>query len=313
MIEFFLDPTVWIAIAMLVGLELALGVDNLIFVSSILAQVPEEQRATARRFSITISVLVQIVLLYLFLEIIGVERTAFSLAGWTPSWSELACLAGGLFLVYKAVSELYLHSEGIERPAGSNQTIERSFLGGIAQVAALSAVLSVDTVITAVGITRSAWAIVIAILLTSAALYFASGPITAFISKHRSIRVLALAFLLLVGGSIISEGLGAPVGPVLLYSVFAAGAAILLLTKLREHFETGRETTAASADQREEPVLEPITQSIDVAETEITVIDEPVALEETAPPVQQSAPKRRSPRRKSSSRPSPHRKGNVIS
>lgn len=307
MIEFLFDPVFWATVAMLVGLELALGVDNVVFLSLQLAQLPEHQRAQARRFGLAISVLVQIILLYLMIWMTGVDRVAFTVAGWSPSWSQLAVLAGGSFLIYKGVSELHLYSEGKSRTAPElpGGLIERTFLAVLIQVAAINAVLSVDTIITAVGITRSVGTIVIAILATTAINYFASGFLTSFIARHRSIRALALALLIVVGGSLIAEGLGVAIEPLLLYAVFGGGTAVLAAIKLGEKMQTGQEDVSVTAATRAEPIIEPIVEPEALPADEINAPIEVVALEEPVQPVQKSAPKRRSQRRKASSKVKP--------
>lgn len=304
MIEFLLDPAFWATLAILVGLELALGVDNVVFVSLIMARVSEEQRVRARRIGLAVSALVQIVLLFVMLWIVGIDRTAFSMAGWSPSWSELAFLAGGLFLVYKAVSELHFHVEhGARAVSVPPETApELPFASAIVQVAAINAVFSVDTIITAVGITRSVEAIVIAILLTTAIIYFSTGPISAFIARHRSVRALALAFLLMIGGSLISEGLGVAPDPALLYSAIGIGALVLAVVKLVEHRGERSSPDIAPPVLREEPVLEPPLEPEEPPEIEPLIEPEirrdEQALEDPVPPVQKSEPKRRAPRRK---------------
>jgi predicted tellurium resistance membrane protein TerC len=293
MIEFFLDPAFWATLAILVGLELALGVDNIVFVSLVMARVPQAQRDRARRIGLAISAIVQILLLFVMLWIAGVERTAFTIAGWSPSWSELAFLAGGVFLIYKAVSELHIHIEHGPRPVTSPPVpdTELSFAAVIAQVAVINAVFSVDTIITAVGITRSVEVIVIAILLTTVIIYFATGPISAFISRHKSVRGLALAFLLMIGGSLVSEGLGIRPDPVLLYAAIGVGALILAIVKLVERSQIQKIGEPAASQEREEPVLDPVVEAEPARDED--------ALEEPVPDVQQSTPKRRAPRRKS--------------
>lgn len=303
MIEFLLDPAFWTVLAILVGLELALGVDNIVFVSLVTARVPEDQRNRARRIGLAISSLVQIALLFVMLWIAGIDRTAFSLAGWSPSWSQLAFLAGGLFLVYKAVSELHIHIEHGSRAAEVTPQPdgERSFAAVIVQVAAINAVFSVDTIITAVGVTRSVEPIVVAILVTTAIIYFATGPISAFIARHRTVRGLALAFLLVIGGSLIAEGLGFAPDPALLYAAIGVGTLILTGIKLVEHWSRGRTDGIETPALREEPVLEaPVTEPViePVVEAPEPARDED-ALEVPVPDVQKSEPKRRAPRRKS--------------
>lgn len=292
MIEFFLDPAFWATLAILIGLELALGVDNIIFVSLVLARVPEEQRDRARRIGLAISAIVQIIVLAIILWIAGIDRTAFTLGPWAPGWNELAFLAGGLFLVYKAVSELHIHIEhGPRLPAEPPRSDpDMSFATAIVQVALINAVFSVDTIITAVGVTRSVEVIVVAILATTAIIYFATAPISAFIARHKSVRALALAFLLLIGGSLISEGLGVTPDPMLLYAVVGFGTLVLAAVKLGGHLRGKPQPAAAVVQERQEPVLE-------TAQADETIRDDET-LEIPAPIVQESTPKRRPARRK---------------
>ncbi len=329
MIELLMEPTFWATLAILVGLELALGVDNVVLVSLIMARVPEAHRKRARQIGLAVSALVQVVLLIVMLWIAGVERTAFTIMGWSPTWSELAFLAGGVFLIYKAVSELHIHIEFGHHPTppAPESVSELPFAAAIVQVALINAVFSVDTIITAVGVTRSVETIIATILLTTIVIYFATSPISAFIARHRSVRAVALAFLLMIGGSLMSEGLGYSPNPALLYIAIGTGAAVLLLVKLAQRLRRAPDSVSPETVLREEPTIEPVepaqpvgTEPAVIAEAEPSAnIEDELALEEdeperapqeeqpvpdqevledAAPDVQKSPPKRRAPRRK---------------
>ncbi|WP_196258343.1 TerC family protein [Pelagibacterium limicola] len=325
MFELLFEPALWGVLAILIGLELALGIDNVVFVSLIMGQVPEEQRERVRRIGLAISVVVQILLLMVMLWIAGVDRVAFTIGGWSPSWSALAFLAGGLFLVHKAVGELHVHIERGRAPLAETPLPKRGtgMVAIIVQVALINAVFSVDTIVTAIGITRSVEAIVAAILITTAIIYFAAGPIAAFIARHQSVRALALAFLLIIGGSLIAEGIGLRPDPLLLYVAIGGGSLVLAIVKLIELRNKDRAAASDAIATREEPVLdaqrvapepeqeakpEPGYEPEPAMETdqEPHVDSGEEVLEEPVPPVQKSAPKRRA-RRKAArvSNPSP--------
>lgn len=310
MVEFLLDPAFWSVLAILVGLELVLGVDNVVFVSLITARVPEEQRNRARRIGLAISALVQIALLALMLWIAGIDRVAFTVAGWSPSWSQLAFLAGGLFLVFKAVSELHAHIEhgSLLTAIGQQQDGQLSFAAVIVRVAAINAVFSVDTIITAIGVTRSVEPIVAAILLTTAIIFFAAGRVSRFIAGHRSIRGLALAFLLIIGGTLVCEGLGFAPDRIIIYAAIGLGTFILAVIKLYERWGRGENSDVEVPAAREEPVLDTPTATPDpVASSEPVIEPKSVRdedeLEVPVPDVQKSEPKRRAPRRKAPRKP----------
>jgi predicted tellurium resistance membrane protein TerC len=233
MLDFVIEPAFWASLILLIGIEVVLGTENANLIANRGALLPEEQRRRATLLGAGLATIFRLVLLAILLWLLGLERTAFSLAGWSPTWGQIVLLGGGLFLVYKAVTELHLLVEPSSVPddkpdAGfsSHSTL------AIAQLIALSVVFSVDSVILAVGMTAYVQAMVIAIIAAAVILFFAAGPITGFVARHAAIRAVALGILFVVGTVLIAEGFGMPILRDYLYIAIGAGVLVLALSKL---------------------------------------------------------------------------------
>ncbi|AEQ51430.1 integral membrane protein TerC [Pelagibacterium halotolerans B2] len=220
--------------------------------------------------------LVRLALLAILLWLLGLERTAFSFAGWSPTWGQIVLLGGGLFLIYKAVTELHLLVELRAVPTHDPDTgfPDRPALA-IVQLVALSVVFSVDSIVLAVGMTAYVPAMVIAIIAAVVILFFASGSVAAFLARHAAVRAVALSILFVVGTVLMAEGLGMPVLRDYLYIAMGIGVLVLALSKLvhrpsagqnleptiEEHGATTSPVLSVPAampiEQRAEPSLEP--------------------------------------------------------
>jgi predicted tellurium resistance membrane protein TerC len=221
------EPSAWSALVALLVLEVVLGVDNVIFISILAAKLPEDQRVRARKIGLLAAGAVRVLLLLSVGWIISLKEELFavSLFGKDLGFSgkELILLAGGVFLLYKATKEIHhkLEGEGGHSSAGAAVT----FGAVIAQVMVLDIVFSLDSVFTAVGMTEHVPVMVIAIVIAVIIMLGASGPIYEFVNRHPSVKMLALAFLLLIGFTLVIEGFGEhiPKGYIyaaMLFSVF---------------------------------------------------------------------------------------------
>jgi predicted tellurium resistance membrane protein TerC len=200
------DPESWVALVTLVILELVLGVDNVIFISILAGKLPEAQRDRARMTGIAMAVITRVLLLLSLSWIISLEEPLFTLPllNVPLSGHDLILLAGGLFLLWKSVHEIHDRLEGVEGHASSR--VYPSFWGVIVQIMLLDIVFSLDSVITAVGMANVLMIMIIAVILAALVMIFASGPIGHFVEEHPTIKMLALAFLLLIGFTLIIEG-----------------------------------------------------------------------------------------------------------
>ena len=210
--EFLSDPNIWIAFFMLAALEIVLGIDNIIFISILVGRLPAEQRDLARRLGLGFAMVSRIALLFSLAWVMKLTSPIFSVLGQEISGRDLILLGGGLFLLYKASHEIFLEVEahepkevsaGVE--AASSKTGAALFWGTIAQIGVVDIVFSLDSVITAVGMVDRISVMVAAVIASVGVMLFAAKPIGEFVDKHPSIKVLALAFLTMVGTLLIAE------------------------------------------------------------------------------------------------------------
>ena len=207
--QLLLDPDAWIAFAMLTGLEIVLGIDNIIFISVLVGRLPERQRNLARRLGLGFAMVSRLLLLLSLSWLMGLTDDLFSVARVGISGRDLVLLFGGLFLLYKAAHEIYVEVEARdERGPGGTATemAGRAALWGvIGQIAIIDIVFSLDSVITAVGMVDHIAVMAAAVIASVGVMLVAARPIGEFVDRHPSMKVLALAFLVMVGMALIGE------------------------------------------------------------------------------------------------------------
>ncbi len=194
----------------LILLEVVLGLDNVIFISILAGKLPLEMQQRARRTGLILAMFLRLALLAAISVILKLEGNLFTVLGEGISGKDIILIAGGLFLLYKSSSEIHDRTEGPEDSAGGKLKAPPSFRAAIIQILLLDLVFSIDSIVTAVGMVdpNKTWIMYVAVVVTVGIMMFASGPIARFIHKHPSIKILALSFLLLIGVSLIAEGLG---------------------------------------------------------------------------------------------------------
>jgi predicted tellurium resistance membrane protein TerC len=215
--------------ALLVGLELILGVDNILVIAILVSRLPEEKRNSTRIIGLIIAMVARIVMVIAGLKLLELTAPAWS-AGpeWFHySWKDLALIAGGLFLIWKAVTEI--HSTVELEDHEDNRNAKKSFFGVVSQIVILDIVFSLDSVITAVGLTNNKWIIIVAVLFSFVIILFFAKPIGDFILQHVAIKILALAFLIVIGITIFMEGMGKQVDKQLIYVPMGFALAIQFL------------------------------------------------------------------------------------
>jgi len=210
------NPDVWSALATLLFLEVVLGVDNVIFISILAGKLPVEEQGRARRTGLVAAGGMRILLLLGVGWIITLKAELFEVAGIGFSGKELILLVGGVFLLWKATNEIHHKLEGAEGDASAR--VAPSFAAVIAQVLLLDLVFSIDSVITAVGMTEYIAVMVAAVVVSIAIMLFASRTIYEFVNRHPTVKMLALAFLLLIGVTLVAEGLGQKIPKGYVYS-----------------------------------------------------------------------------------------------
>lgn len=203
--EWIADPQTWIALVTLIALELVLGVDNVIFISILAGKLPANQQQKARTTGISLAVISRILLLLSISWVIRLEDPLFSVLSIGISGRDLILIAGGLFLMGKATFEIHEKLEGAE--GHTSAKIPATFGSVILQVLILDVVFSLDSVITAVGMVDQIWIMVVAVITAAVVMIFAAKAIGEFVEEHPTIKMLALSFLLLIGFTLIVEGL----------------------------------------------------------------------------------------------------------
>lgn len=225
--EWLSDPAAWTALAALLTLEVVLGVDNVIFISILASKLPAELQDRARRVGLLAAGGMRLLLLLGVGWIVTLKNELFSIFGVGFSGKELILLAGGLFLIAKATKEIHHKLEG-ESEQGSAR-VAPTFGAVIAQVLVLDLVFSIDSVITAVGMTTYLPVMVISVVTAVLVMLVASGPIYRFVNRHPSVKILALAFLLLIGMTLIAEGFGQKIPKGYVYASMAFSVFVELL------------------------------------------------------------------------------------
>ncbi len=224
---FVSDPTAWVALLTLVVLEIVLGIDNLIFISILTNKLPPEHRVAARRIGIGAALLMRLLLLATISFIVRLTAPVFSLFDHGFSWRDLILIAGGLFLVWKATKEIH-HNVDPEDPKENvgSKTLQLSLAGAVFQILLLDLVFSIDSIITAVGMTDEIAIMYIAVIAAVTVMLVAVNPLSAFIEKNPTIVMLALGFLLMIGTTLIADGFGFHVPKGYIYAAMGFSALV---------------------------------------------------------------------------------------
>ncbi|WP_426239619.1 TerC family protein [Pararhizobium sp. DWP1-1-3] len=227
------DPTAWIALITLIVMEVVLGIDNLIFISILTNKLPPEHRERARRIGIGLALVMRLALLGTVAWIVQLTEPVFDLFGHGYSWKDMILIAGGLFLVWKATKEIHHtvdpvdHEEDALAKAGTT-----TFAAAIGQILVLDLVFSIDSIITAVGMTPHLPIMIISVIFAVTVMLVAAGPLARFIEKNPTIVMLALGFLLMIGTTLIAEGMGFHVPKGYVYAAMAFSALVEVLNML---------------------------------------------------------------------------------
>lgn len=212
----------------LTALEIVLGIDNVIFISILSDRLPPEQRKRARLLGLSLAMFMRIALLLTINWIANLTDTLFELFGHGFSGRDLILLVGGLFLIYKATTEIHAKLEGEEEHAAGAGRYA-SFSGVIIQILLLDIVFSLDSVITAVGMAEDIEVMIAAVVIAVGVMLVASGPLSEFVSKHPTVKMLALSFLLLIGTTLVAEGWGFHISKGYIYSAMAFAVLVEIL------------------------------------------------------------------------------------
>jgi predicted tellurium resistance membrane protein TerC len=226
------DPQAWIALLTLTVLEIVLGIDNVIFVSILAGKLPRAQQARARTIGIAAAMVMRILLLLSLAWIVRLTKPLVTVAGYEISGRDVILLTGGLFLIGKATREIHEKLEGEE--GGPVGRVAPTLAAVIVQIMLLDIVFSLDSVITAVGMAKDLGVMIAAVVVSVVIMLFAAGPISGFVDRHPTVKILALSFLMLIGTALIAEGLDVHIPKGYIYFAMAFSVFVEMLNlKLR--------------------------------------------------------------------------------
>lgn len=224
--ELLLDPNAWLAFLMLASLEIVLGIDNLVFIAIVVDRLPEEQRPKGRAWGLGMALGTRLILLFSLSFLMGLTEPLFAIAGHGLSGRDLILFFGGLFLLYKSTSEIHHLMSHHEPGEAADRAVSKGFAATIAQIALIDVVFSLDSVITALGMAEDLRIMVGAVVVSMGVMLAAAKGISDFIAKHPTFKVLALSFLVMIGGLLVAEAFHVEVPKGYIY--FAMGFSVVV-------------------------------------------------------------------------------------
>ena len=225
--DLLLDPQIWLAFATLTALEIVLGIDNIIFIAILVSRLPQAQQPRARTLGLGLAMLTRIALLLSLTWVMGLTAPLFSVLGLEVSGRDLILVLGGIFLIAKSTMEIHNSLEGEEHAASG--TAAASFGGVLIQIAILDIVFSLDSVITAVGLVDQVAVMIAAIMVAVGVMMWAAAPISDFVDRHPTIKMLALSFLIMIGMALVGEGFDLHIPKGYVYFAMAFSVAVEML------------------------------------------------------------------------------------
>jgi predicted tellurium resistance membrane protein TerC len=210
-VEFFTftwvsDPEIWASLITLMALEIVLGIDNLVFISILAGRLPLEQQSKARKVGLAMALISRLLLLATLAWIVSLTEPFINIGKFALSWRDIILIGGGIFLLYKATHEIGNEVEGSAEDKGPGAS-GSTFMAIVAQIAVIDIIFSLDSVITAVGMADQLWVMVVAVIAAVILMLVAADPLSNFIERHPTVKMLALSFLLLIGMVLIADGL----------------------------------------------------------------------------------------------------------
>lgn len=225
MMDLLTSPEAWAALLTLTSLEIVLGIDNVIFLSVIVSRIPEKQALRARQIGLALALVFRIVLLSVLVWLIGLTQPILALKNYEFSWRDIILIGGGLFLIAKATHEI--HAEVETREEGGEGTSGRSaFFWVILQIVIIDLVFSLDSIITAIGMAQDIEIMVAAVVIAMLVMYVSAGPVAQFVAEHPTTKMLALAFLVLIGVALVADGFKFHIPRGYIYFAIAFSAAV---------------------------------------------------------------------------------------
>ncbi len=225
MMELITSPEAWAALVTLTALEIVLGIDNVIFLSVIVSRIPAAQAERARKIGLALALVFRIVLLSALVWLIGLTKPVFEIGKFALSWRDLILIGGGLFLIAKATHEIHGEVEGADE-AGGPKSKANAFFWVIVQIVIIDLVFSLDSIITAIGMAQDLEIMIAAVVIAVGVMYVSAGPVAKFVAEHPTTKMLALAFLVLIGVALVADGFKFHIPRSFIYVAIAFSAAV---------------------------------------------------------------------------------------
>ena len=225
MIELLKSPEAWAALLTLTALEIVLGIDNVIFLSVIVARIPKAQADRARKIGLGLALIFRVALLSALVWLIGLTQPVMTVAGFDFSWRDIILAGGGLFLIAKATHEIHAEVEARDEMDNAKSG-SRAFFWIIIQIIVIDLVFSLDSIITAIGMAQDLEIMIAAVVIAVIIMYISSGPVAAFVAEHPTTKMLALAFLVLIGVALVADGFKFHIPRAFIYVAIAFSAAV---------------------------------------------------------------------------------------
>jgi predicted tellurium resistance membrane protein TerC len=226
MLELMTSANAWAALLTLSVLEIVLGIDNLVFIALLTAPLDRKRARLARGIGLSLAFIFRVLLLASLSTIMAMTRPVFSVGGLTVSWRDIILIAGGLFLITKATREIHGEVEGDTEVSGATGSRGRALWAVVGQLAVIDLVFSIDSIVTAVGLADDLEVMVAAIVIAMIVMFVAAGPVGSFIEAHPTTKMLALAFLLLIGAALLADGFHFHIPRGYIYSAMAFAALV---------------------------------------------------------------------------------------
>jgi predicted tellurium resistance membrane protein TerC len=224
MLELLTDPHAWAALAALTTLEIVLGIDNVVFISILVSRLPEQKAKRARQIGLSLALLFRLLLLGTLTWLMALTQPVVTMLGLSLSWRDIILIGGGAFLIAKATHEIHAEVEAADSESDAAPA-NAAFFWVVLQLIAVDLIFSLDSIITAIGMARDIEVMVVAVIIAIVVMYVASGPVSAFIASYPTVKMLALAFLVLIGVALVADGFEfhIPRGYIYFAMAFAAG------------------------------------------------------------------------------------------
>jgi predicted tellurium resistance membrane protein TerC len=248
MLELLTDPNAWAALVTLTALEIVLGIDNVVFISVLVSRLPEQEAKRARQIGLSLALIFRLMLLAALSWLIGLTQPVFTI-GTEITWRDIILIGGGLFLIGKATHEIHREVEASHGEPQPERKVGNAFYLVVLQLIAIDMIFSVDSIITAIGMAEDLEVMIAAVIIAMAVMYISSGPVSAFIAKHPTTKMLALAFLVLIGVALVADGFEVHIPRGYIYFAMAFAAAVEVINVIASRNRRKRVTSAETGRQ----------------------------------------------------------------